>query len=189
MQNEIISESYLSRIIALSDTEAGKIPQIKRFAFVNVATGKEDPMFNFEMDIDKEISRLVYANAINNLMVRFIRKDIFENTTEMLVMERLYPITYQSISKDERISVFEIFDSQITELHINGFIHGDIEHPMRAVPEILFNNIILTDKGLRLVDTGFSLIRKEEINQDKYISLLRREILEILNFKEYFLSL
>ena len=84
MQNEIISESYLSRIIALSDTEAGKIPQIKRFAFVNVATGKEDPMFNFEMDIDKEISRLVYANAINNLMVRFIRKDISSSGTGVI---------------------------------------------------------------------------------------------------------
>jgi tRNA A-37 threonylcarbamoyl transferase component Bud32 len=188
MQYEIISESHSHRIIALSDTEVGKIPPINRIVFVNVATGEEEPMLSFKMDIDLEIKRLVYANAINDLMVRFIRKDKFENNIDMLVMERLYPIEYKSISKIKRISVFEKFEKQISELHFHGFLHGDIEHPMRAEPEILFNNIILTTDGLRLIDTGFSLIKEEEQNKDKYVHLLRREMLEILDFKEFFLS-
>jgi len=188
MQYELISESHSHRIIALSDTEVGKIPPITTFVFINVATGKECSELNFKMDIDLEIKRLVFANAINDLMVRFIRKDKFEDNTDMLVMERLYPIKYHSISKKERILVFEKFEEQIFELHINGFLHGDIQHPMRAEAEILFDNIILTKDGLRLIDTGFSLIKKEEPNKDKYRNLMRQEILEFLNFKEFFLS-
>lgn len=128
MSYEIISESHTHRIVALSDTEVGKIPPINPLVFINVATGKEDPKLNFKMDIDLEIN----------------------------------------------------------ELHIKGFLHGDIEHPMRANPDFLFNNIMMTNNGLRLVDTGFSVIRKDE--PDKFINLLRGELLEIMDFKEYFLG-
>lgn len=109
MSHEIISESHYHRIVALSDTEVGKIPPINPLVFVDVATGKESSMLNFKMDIDLEIKRLVYANAINELMVRFIRKDKFNESTDMLVMERLYPIDFQSLDKQERIPVFEKF--------------------------------------------------------------------------------
>ena len=186
MSYEIISESHNHRIVALSDTEVGKIPPINPLVFVNVATGKEEPMLNFKMDIDLEIKRLIFANAINDLMVRFIRKDRFDESTDMLVMERLYPIDFQSLDKQERIPVFEKFKAQIYELHRKGFLHGDIEHPIRGNPEFLFNNIILTSNGLRLVDTGFSVIRKDE--PDRFITLLRGELLEIMDFKEYFLD-
>jgi hypothetical protein len=186
MSYEIISESHTHRIVALSDSEVGKIPPINPLVFVNVATGKESSMLNFKMDINLEIKKLIYANAINDLMVRFIRKDKFDESTDMLVMERLYPSDFQSLDKQERIPFFEKFMTQMDELHRNGFLHGDIEHPIRGNPEFLFNNIILTSNGLRLVDTGFSVIRKDE--PDKFINLLRGELLEIMDFKEYFLG-
>ncbi|MEI6140284.1 MAG: hypothetical protein WCP85_13535 [Mariniphaga sp.] len=186
MSHEIISESHYHRIVALSDSEVGKIPPINPLVFVNVATGKESSMLNFKMDINLEIKKLIYANAINDLMVRFIRKDKFDESTDMLVMERLYPLDFQNMEKRERISIFERFETQINELHIKGFLHGDIEHPMRANPDFLFNNIIMTDNGLRLIDTGFSVLRKDE--PDKFLNLLRGELLEIKDFKEYFLG-
>ncbi len=188
MSYEIISESHYHRIVALSDTEVGKIPPINPLVFVDVATGKESSMLNFKMDIDFEIRRLEYANAINSLMVRFIRKDKFDESTDMLVMERLCPMDFQSLDKHERIPVFEKFITQMDELHRHGFLHGDIEHPIRGTPEFMFNNIILTNNGLRLVDTGFSLIRKEEPDMARFIRLMRGEMLEIMNFKEYFIG-
>jgi len=187
MQYEMISETHSHRIIALSETEIGKLPPLHRLVFVNVATGKETPELNHKMDIDLEIKRLEYANSINDLMVRFIRKDKFENDTDMMVMERLYPIRFHSIRKKKRISVFEKFEAQLSELHSNGFIHGDIQHPVRGEPEFLFNNIILTNNGLRLIDTGFSIIKKDEPNKEKYYHLMFQELREISNFKEYFL--
>jgi len=188
MEYEIISETHSHRIVAISDTEVGKLPPINRIIWVNTKTGKEEPALSFKMDIDLEIKRLVYANSINDLMVRFIRKEKFDDNNDMLVMERLYPIKYHSISREERISVFEKFETQITELHTNGFLHGDIQHPMRGEPEVLFDNIILTDSGLRLIDTGFSVIRKDEPNKEKYYHLMFQELREISNFKEYFIQ-
>jgi tRNA A-37 threonylcarbamoyl transferase component Bud32 len=122
------------------------------------------------------------------MLYEIIRKDKFDESTDMLVMERLYPVDFQRMNKQERILAFERFETQLNELHINGFLHGDIEHPIRGTPKFLFNNIILTNSGLRLVDTGFSLIRKDEPDKARFIRLLRGEMLEIMDFKEYFLG-
>lgn len=188
MNYNLISESHTHRIYALSDTEICKVKSENPLIAINVATGKEAKNFLPQFDIDKEIECLEYANAINDLMVRFIRKDKFDEQTDMIVMERLYAIEYKSISKTERIAAYKKFEKQLLELHINGFIHGDIEHPINGDPLFLFNNIILTNKGLRLIDTGFSIIKSKERNKIKYEKLRRQELVELSDFQNYFTS-
>lgn len=183
----IISESNNHMIIAISETEAGKIQPKKKYVWVNSDTGEEAKFLNFYIDFDAEIKKLMYANSINDLMVKFIRKDKFENDKDMLVMERLYPIDFKTLSKNDRISFYDKFDKQITELHVMGFIHGDIMHPVRAEPDFLFNNIITTENGLRLVDTGFSIIEQDEPDKERYRSLLRQELYEVIDFKNCYL--
>jgi len=190
MNYEIISESIRHRIIAISDTEVGKIIFEPKLKFVNMITGEEisPSPFDIKIDMNDEIKKLVYANSINNLLVQFIRKDKSDQGLDMMVMERLYPIHYKSISNEERIVFFEIFLDQITELHKNGFLHGDIQQPVRGTPEQVFSNIVLTKNGLRLVDTGFSIIKSEEEDYKKYISIKMQDIHEIDNFRRYFLA-
>jgi hypothetical protein len=64
MEYEVLSESNSHKIIALSETEIGKVEGTKQFIWINRATGKPEPMFNFEFDVDKEIERMKIANSI-----------------------------------------------------------------------------------------------------------------------------
>jgi len=187
MEYEILSESHTHKIIALSETEIGKVDGAKNFIWINQATGQPEPLLNFVLDVDNEIKRMKFANSINGLLVKFIRKDKFNNQEDMIVMERLYPIPHDSFSLQERTIFFEKFNNEILELHRNRFLHGDIRHPIRAEPEMLFNNIILTQTGLRLVDTGFSFIRETEDDDNNFRSLSYTERQEVLSFKSYFL--
>lgn len=184
MLNEIISESQYNKIIAISDSEAAKIPVHSNISWVDAKAGKKFPLFDMNTDIEREMRCLLFANSINDLMVRFIRKARIDKNTEMLVMERLYPVSSQSITLQKRKIFFTVFEKKISELHKNGFLHGDIQHPVIREPEDQFDNIILTKNGLRLVDTGFSVIRAEE--EDKFYELYAREKIEIQNFKNYF---
>jgi hypothetical protein len=64
-------------VIALNETEAAKI-------------FSDDT----RSDIGSEAEKLKFANSINSLMVKFIRLDVDQqNSSEMLVMERIYPWT------------------------------------------------------------------------------------------------
>jgi serine/threonine protein kinase len=188
MNYQILSENNNHRLVAISDTEVGKLRAVPTYQWVNAVTGEEVSFFNMQMDVDAEIEKLVYANSINDLMVRFIRKDKFDDEYDMVVMERLYPIHYHSISLEKRKEYFEKFYHQISELHDKGFLHGDIQQPINDIAEVVFSNIVLTETGLRLIDTGFSMILKSEPNLRKYFERYYHELLEIKNFEEYFLS-
>jgi len=186
MKHNFISETDKNRVVALSDTEVGKMKPTIRRIMINVITNEEVPWLIQEFDADSEMEKLIYANNINNLLVRFIRREKFEDGSEMLVMERLYPIEYKKVSKNERIKFFDKFYAEIKELHRNGFLHGDIMHPVGRDPLFLFDNIILTESGLRLIDTGFSLIKKNEPDIIKYIRAEIQENQEISIFGSYF---
>ena len=73
MDKQILSKSRFHEVIALSETEIGKIVFSDQFSFVEVNTGINLFPDIFKKDIDKEIQLLSYANQINNLMVKFIR--------------------------------------------------------------------------------------------------------------------
>lgn len=188
MKYNFISETDTHRVVALSDTEVGKMKPTHKRVVINVETNEEIPGFIPEFDADAEMEKLIYANNINNLLVRFIRKEKFHDGSEMLVLERLYPIEYNAISKNDRIKFFDKFYSDLKELHRNGFLHGDIMHPIGRDPLMLFDNIILTESGLRLIDTGFSMIEEKEPDIVKYLKVERQEIYEINTFGRYFIS-
>lgn len=186
MKHNFLSETSKHRILEISDTEIGKMDSTHKTVVIDALTKKVIPDFVPKFNIDDEIEKLMFANKINNLMVRFIRKDKFEDGSDMLVLERLYPIDYNSISKEERINAFGKFYVSIKELHDNGFLHGDIMHPVGRDPLYLFNNIILTKEGLRLIDTGFSVIKENEQIGD-YFKKKYQEESEIDTFRQYFI--
>jgi tRNA A-37 threonylcarbamoyl transferase component Bud32 len=183
MFNEVISQSQYNKIVAISESEVGKIPIPSKIIFINAITKEEIPEFSMKTDIDKEIRLLQFANSINDLMVRFIRQEILDEETKIMVMERLYPIPLKKVSLPKRKKLFDSFESKISELHRKGFLHGDIQHPVVREPEVQFDNIILTKDGLRLIDTGFSALQWEVYD---FFERLVREKYEINNFRKYF---
>jgi hypothetical protein len=73
-------------VIALSDTEVAKIYE-----------------GDTRSDIGSEAEKMKFANAINTLIVKFIKIDFDENKSwEMLVMERLYPLDFRSFEVEKR---------------------------------------------------------------------------------------
>jgi serine/threonine protein kinase len=138
-------------------------------------------------DIGSEAEKMRYANQINDLVVKFHRLD-FNNDlqAEMLVMERIYPIDFRAYEVERRELWFDVFLDEMNQLHKAGFVHRDIKRPSNLTG-LAFDNILLTNTGLRLIDVGISAI-KEKVGDTifgKYIEIERSELAE---FKEYFLN-
>jgi hypothetical protein len=74
-----LSSGANNTVIALSETEAGKL------FFENTRS-----------EIGSEAEKMKFANHINNLVVKFVRLDLLADDTEVLVMERLYPIDFRA---------------------------------------------------------------------------------------------
>jgi len=70
-----LSSGANNTVIAISETEVGKI--FSR---------------DTRSDIGSEAQKMKFANAINDLVVKFVRLDEFNEETEILVMERVYPM-------------------------------------------------------------------------------------------------
>jgi serine/threonine protein kinase len=157
-------------VIVLSDTEVAKL-------------FTEDT----RSDIGSEAEKMKFANQINDLVVKFIRLDYHEELkAEMLVMERIFPIDFRAYETERRELWLEVFEDELTELHKAGFVHRDLKRPSN-IGGLAFDNILLTNNGLRLIDVGISGIKKQvgEKIFEKYIEIERQEIDE---FKEYFLN-
>lgn len=92
-----------------------------------------------------------FANIINSLVVKFVKLDLLTDDTEVLVMERLYPIDLRAFEFERRQLIFEVFEDEQKHLHKNGFVYRDIRRPS-DIPGFSFDNIFLTDKGIRLID-------------------------------------
>lgn len=81
-------------------------------------------------DIGSEAEKLKFANAVNELLVRFIRIDYDEEKAwELLVMERLYPLDYRAIEFEKRELIFSVFEDELKALHRAGFVHRDLRRP------------------------------------------------------------
>lgn len=138
-------------------------------------------------DIGSESQKMIYANNINDLVVKFVRLDYNEEIkAEMLVMERIYPIDFRSYEIEIRELWFDVFYDEICQLHKNGFVHRDIKRPSNLIG-LAFDNILLTETGLRLIDVGISAIKSQVSEKifDKYVEF---ELNEINEFKEYFFN-
>ena len=59
-----------------------------------------------------------YANAVNNLVVKFKRTDFNEAIeAEMLVMERIRPIDYRAYEVEIRELWIDVFEDELMALH------------------------------------------------------------------------
>jgi tRNA A-37 threonylcarbamoyl transferase component Bud32 len=166
----LLSSGANNRVIALSETEVAKL-------FVG----------DTRSDIGSEAEKMKFANKVNGLVAHFIRLDFDEDLqAERLVMERLYPIDYRAYEVERRELWLEVFEDEIKQLHTAGFVHRDIKRPSNLTG-LAFDNILLTDKGLRLIDVGISAIRTQvgDMLFNKYIEV---EMKELEEFREYFLN-
>ena len=166
----LLSSGENNKVIALSETEVAKL-----------YSG------DTRSDIGSEAEKMKYANKINNLVCRFIRLDFDESLqSDMLVMERIYPIDYRAYEVEKRELWVEVFFDEVKEFHNAGFVHRDIRRPSEISGQA-FDNILLTNNGIRLIDVGISALRSQVGTRlfNKYIEIENSELQE---FKEYFLS-
>lgn len=166
----LLSGGANNKVIALNESEVAKL-----------FTG------DTRSDIGSEAEKMKFANTVNGLVVQFKRLDFDEDLhAETLVMERLYPIDFRAFEVEKRELILSVFMDEINELHSAGFVHRDIRRPSDIGGEP-YDNILLTDKGLRLIDVGISAIRDKvgEVLFDKFLDI---ENAELQQFAEYFLN-
>jgi len=138
-------------------------------------------------DLGSEAEKMKFANTINDLVVKFIRLDYNDEIeAEMLVMERIHPIDFRAYEVEIRELWFDVFLDEIKELHKAGFVHRDLKRPS-DIQGLAFDNILLTNKGLRLIDVGISAI-KSQVGDKLFEKQLEIERKEIELFKDYFLN-
>lgn len=157
-------------VVALSDTEVAKVFQ-----------------GDTRSDIGSEAEKLKIANSINELLVRFIRLDYDEtHDWDMLIMERLYPLDFRSLEVGKRELLLDVFEDEVRHLHRSGFVHRDIRRPSAQSGE-RYDNVFLTNRGLRLIDAGISALQAQVGDKlfGKYLEVEEREMAE---FRVYFLG-
>lgn len=158
-----LSSGAINSVVVLNETEVGKL-------FTNETRS----------DLGSEAEKMKFANAINDLVAKFIRLEY--NATleaEMLVMERIYPLDFRAYEVERRALWFDVFLDEIQQLHQHGFVHRDLKR-RSSLSGHAFDNILLTEKGLRLIDTGISALRSQVGDHifDKFLEVEKREIEE-----------
>lgn len=138
-------------------------------------------------DIGSEAEKMKFANTINDVVVKFVRLDYNETLqAEMLVMERIRPIDYRAYEIERRELWYDVFADELDQLHKSGFVHRDIRRPS-DLDGLAFDNILLTEQGLRLIDVGISALRAQVGDRifEKYVEI---EHDELHRFRDYFLN-
>lgn len=163
-----LSSGANNTVIALSDTEAGKL-------FFD----------DTRSEIGSEAEKMQFANSINGLIVKFIRFDEFDDSA-MLVMERLGPLDYRFFEVGKRELIFDVFEDELRQLHKAGLVHRDLRRPSN-VGGMLFDNIFLTTTGIRLIDVGISVM-KSKVSERLFNRFVEEELKELEVFRKHFLS-
>ena len=165
-----LSRGANNTVIALSKTEVAKL-------FL------EDT----RSDIGSEAEKMQYANEINSLIVKFIRLDVEEAMdADMLVMERLYPLDFRAYELERRELWLDIFEGELRGLHEAGFVHRDLRRPS-DMPGMRFDNIFLTEQGIRLIDVGISALR-DKVGDRLFGRFVERELEELEIFRKFWLG-
>lgn len=165
-----LSRGANNAAIALSETEVGKL-------------FSEDT----RSDIGSEAEKMRFANAVNGLVVKFVRLEANEALgADMLVMERIYPIDFRAYEVEMREIWFDVFHDEILALHAAGFVHHAIQRPSN-LPGERFDNILLTQQGLRLIDVGISVLRRQ-VGDSFFNAYVQRELEELARFQTFFLG-
>ena len=138
-------------------------------------------------DLGSEAEKMKFANKVNGLVCHFVRLDFDEELkAEMLVVERIYPIDYRAYEVERRELWFDVFQDELFQLHTAGFVHRDLKRPS-GQGGLYFDNILLTENGLRLIDVGISYL-KEQVGEIIFSKAVEIERKELLQFKDFFLN-
>lgn len=165
-----LSNGANNTVVVLNDTEVAKIFE-----------------GDTRSDLGSEAEKMKFANTINELVVKFIQLDYdAEKKWDMLIMERIHPMDFRSIEVEKREIIFSVFEDELKQLHQNGFAHQDICRPSSQSGE-KYDNILLTHKGLRLIDVGISAL-KHQVGEKIFEKYLEIELNEMATFKTYFLN-
>ena len=193
----ILEQNRCSIIIALSETELGKVVLPNNIVWKNMQ-GEIIDLFDGERkpSFEREAEALQKANTINGLFPAFIRTDTWQDedgkTHKMLVMERLYALPIHHFNLEIRQVMMSDFETKMKELHGKYFVHGDFCRPTNYLTRNnyawMFKNIVQTEQGLRLIDTGFSKYRSRDKNTRMLIASLIEEQDDIDLFREYYLE-
>ena len=165
-----LSSGANNTVIALNENEAAKL-----------FTG------DTRSEIGSESEKMKFANSINDLVVKFIKMDYSEEfQAELLIMERLIPLDFRAYEVEKREIWIEVFDNELYSLHKARFVHRDIKRP-EGIGGMDYDNILLTEKGLRLIDVGISALRAQ-VGQKIFEKFVEIEIEEMKHFRNYFLN-
>ncbi len=192
----VLEETANSLIIALSDTEIGKVILPPKFTWVNSETG--EPMGNLFGEpptLKKEIKSLKVANTINDLLPQFIRQQKWQTEDgvdhDMMVMERLYPLPFNHFDVPTRIIMIDELEQKLKELHKNNYVHGDLLRPTnyftRGDKDWMLKNVLQTENGLRLIDTGFARMYDKKTAKE-FVGCLVQERYEFADVKALYLA-
>lgn len=165
-----LSSGANNTVVVLSETEVAKL-----------FTG------DTRSDIGSEAEKMMFANAVNELVVKFSRLDFDDDLkAEMLVMERIYPIDFRAHEVEVRTLWLDVFEDELNVLHKAGFVHRDLKRPSN-IGGLAFDNILLTNTGLRLIDVGISALKKQVGDKifEKYVEI---EQGQMEAFRQYFLN-
>jgi serine/threonine protein kinase len=170
-----LSSGANNTVVVLSDTEVAKL-------FLG----------DTRSHIGSEAEKMKFANGINDLVVRFVRLDYNEDLrAEMLVMERIRPIDYRANEIERRELWYDVFANELRQLHEAGFIHRHLRRPSNltglAFDRAALRNILLTERGLRLIDVGISALR-HQVGDKIFAKYLEVENAELRQFHDYFLN-
>ncbi len=106
----------------------------------------------------EEARLLKAANRVNDLLVGYLGTEIVSDSSqELLVMERVYAVQPRALTEKLRVQMVEEFKRKLVELHRAGFAHWDIKRPLNAATGNLWDNIIPTLEGIKLIDCGISV--------------------------------
>lgn len=161
-----LSAGTVAVVVALSDTEAGKMYQDADAA-------------------EAEAEKLHFANSINGLMNRLLRKDEFE-THAVLVLERLRPLDYRSMEVETRKALLEVLTDELRELHEGGFAHGHLQREAGFTSDV-WDNILLTEISLRLIDADRAVLR-HEVSEEDFDRAVAADLRALESFREYFMT-
>lgn len=138
-------------------------------------------------DLGSEAEKMKAANRVNGLVCRFIRLDFDEALhADMLVMERIYPIDYRAYEVERRQLWFDVFQDELKQLHGAGFVHRDLRRPSNQ-GGLHFDNILLTENGIRLIDVGISYLKKQ-VGERIFAKAVEIELQELQVFQDFFLN-
>lgn len=165
-----LSSGANNTVIALTETEVGKL-------YVG----------DTRSEIGSEAEKMQVANGVNGLVVGFRRLDVNEELdADMLVMERLYPMDFRAYEQQRRLLWLDVFEDELRALHAAGFVHRDLRRPSN-MPGYRYDNVFLTQTGLRLIDVGISALRRQ-VSERLFDRFVKTELEELETFRDEFLN-